>query len=81
MPISGMVRIARHDYRGKLQKQDFVVNLSGYHGIDVERGLGLSHKTLAMLNITEEDMEKMFTASGWIFKGIVDNFNNLKQLF
>ncbi|MHA1449957.1 MAG: hypothetical protein ACTSP4_11105 [Candidatus Hodarchaeales archaeon] len=81
LPISGLVRIARHDYRGKLQKQDFVVNLSGYHGIDVDRGLGLSHKTLKTLNIKEDDMEKMFTASGWIFKGIVENFNNLKKLF
>ncbi|MFW9993724.1 MAG: hypothetical protein ACFFD4_16880 [Candidatus Odinarchaeota archaeon] len=80
-PVSGLVRIARSPYMGQLQKDNFVVNLSGYHGLEVERGLGLSEKTLKILKIRQEDLENMFTAAGWLFKGIVENFNDLRPIF
>ncbi|MHA2294378.1 MAG: hypothetical protein ACXAEU_08195 [Candidatus Hodarchaeales archaeon] len=79
-PVSGLVRVARNPYKGQLRKDDFVVNLSGYYGLEVERGLGISEKTLKILKITEEDLENMFTAAGWLFKGIVDNFNEIRKL-
>ena len=56
IPIGGLGRIARGNYIKGLDKQEFVVNLSGYDGqVEVERGIGFSKETCKLLNLEEED--------------------------
>jgi hypothetical protein len=40
-----------------------VVNLSGYGGVDTERGLGISAESLAVTGLEEQDMAQMFAAA------------------
>lgn len=63
IPLGSLFRVALHPFTGQFTKKALVVNLSGYGGIDVERGLGLSKKFLDTVRLTEEDMVKMFAAS------------------
>ncbi|MFX1259741.1 MAG: hypothetical protein ACFFAN_17955, partial [Promethearchaeota archaeon] len=56
IPIGGLARIARGAYKGTLNKQEFVVNLSGFNGvIEVERGCGISERNAKLLNLTIDD--------------------------
>lgn len=63
IPLGSLLRVALQPYTGQFTKKALVVNLSGYGRIDVERGLGLSKKSLDTVRLTEEDMVKMFAAS------------------
>lgn len=63
IPLSGLFRLALQPYTGQFTKKSLVVNLSGYGGIDVERGLGFSKKSLDTVRLTEKDIVKMFAAS------------------
>ncbi len=80
IPIGGLARIAREEFinRKKLNKQDFVVNLSGYDGqIEVERGIGFSEKNCTLLNLTIEDFVNMFCIGCVLFTCIVKNYNKI----
>ncbi len=80
IPIGGLARIAREEFVNKknLNKQEFVVNLSGYNGqIEVERGIGFSEKTCELLNLTKEDFTNMFCIGCVLFKNIVKNYNKI----
>ncbi len=75
IPIGGLARIARGTFKGTLNKQEFVVNLSGYDGqIEVERGLGLSRKNCEILNLTHDDLVKCFSIGCVLFANMAKNY-------
>ncbi len=80
IPIGGLARIAREEFikRKILNKQEFVVNLSGYNGqIEVERGIGFSEKNCKLLNLTREDFANMFCIGCVLFTSIVKNYSKI----
>jgi hypothetical protein len=80
IPIGGLARIAREEFinRKKLNKEEFVVNLSGYNGqIEVERGIGFSDNSCRLLNLTKEDFANMFCIGCVLFTNIVKNYNRI----
>lgn len=77
IPIGGLARIARDEFIHKqnLNKQEFVVNLSGYNGqIEVERGIGFSINNSKLLNLTIEDFTNMFCIGCVLFASMVKNY-------
>ncbi len=80
IPIGGLARIAREAFINKkiLNKQEFVVNLSGYNGqIEVERGIGFSEKNCKLLNLTKEEFINMFCIGCVLFTSIVKNYKKI----
>jgi hypothetical protein len=78
IPIGGLARIARGNFTLGLDKQEFVVNLSGYDGqIEVERGVGFSKSSCKLLNLTEEDFVNMFSIGCVLFANIVNNHKEI----
>jgi hypothetical protein len=67
VPVGLLVRIARSPFRGFMDKESFVVNLSGYGGIEVDRGMGLSTASLNMLGLSPDDIADMLAASCAVF--------------
>ncbi len=80
IPIGGLARIAREEFINKinLNKQEFVVNLSGFNGqIEVERGIGFSEKNCGLLNLKKEDFANMFCIGCALFAAITKNYNKI----
>ncbi|MFX1356234.1 MAG: hypothetical protein ACFFA8_03035 [Promethearchaeota archaeon] len=78
IPVGGLARIARGAYITGANKQEFVVNLSGYDGqIEVERGIGFSEESSKILNLNSEDFINMFCIGCVIFKSIVENYEKI----
>ncbi|MFX0035649.1 MAG: hypothetical protein ACFE9I_08415 [Candidatus Hermodarchaeota archaeon] len=78
VPVGGLARIARGRYSGSLNKQEFVVNLSGYDGqIEVERGIGFSEDNCMLLNLKKEDFVNMFCIGCVLFTNIIKNYNRI----
>jgi hypothetical protein len=63
IPVGCLFRIAPEPDKGTFSKGSLIVNLSGYGGIAIERGLGLSEETLKTVRLEEEDIEKVFAIS------------------
>ncbi|MCK4239926.1 MAG: hypothetical protein KAX33_12430, partial [Candidatus Lokiarchaeota archaeon] len=75
IPIGGLARIARGEYKGTLNKEEFVVNLSGYDGIiETDRALAISPSTRDILNLSDEDFVDMFCIGCVLFKSITENY-------
>ncbi len=78
IPIGGLARIARGEYLGSLNKQEFVVNLSGFDGqIEVQRGLGFSEKNSRLLNLSKDDFVNIFCIGCVIFTNIDKNYKKI----
>jgi len=78
IPIGGLARIARGEYSGSLNKQEFVVNLSGYNGqIEVDRGIGFSENNSTLLNLSKEDFVNMFCIGCVLFTSMVKNYKKI----
>ena len=78
IPIGGLARIARGIYSTGLDKQEFVVNLSGYNGqIEVERGIGFSEKSCKLLNLTKDDFVNLFCIGCVLFASMVRNYERI----
>jgi len=78
VPVGGLARIARGNFTVGIDKQEFVVNLSGYNGqIEVERGIGFSEENCKLLNLNEEDFANMFSIGCVIFAKIVQNYKEI----
>jgi len=78
IPVGGLARIARGNFTDGLNKQEFVVNLSGYDGkIEVERGIGFSKSNCKLLNLSEEDFVNMFCIGCVMFANIVKNHKKI----
>ncbi|MBD3353587.1 MAG: hypothetical protein GF364_19040 [Candidatus Lokiarchaeota archaeon] len=76
-PLGGEGRVARLPYSGTLKKEEFVVNLSGFDGIDIDRAIAFNEEGLNTLGINEEDLSDMFCAACILFDIITENHNNL----
>ena len=80
IPIGGLARIARGRYLNGLNKEEFVVNLSGYDGrIEVNRGIGLSEENGKLLNLTSTDFTNLFCIGALVFKSMIENYNEIIQ--
>jgi hypothetical protein len=78
VPIGGLARIARESYSGSLDKQEFVVNLSGYDGlIDIKRGRGISAGIGTLLDLSFEDYVNMFCIGCVMFASMAKNYQNI----
>ncbi len=81
IPCGGLARIALESIESKHRKKSFVVNLSGYEGIDVSRGVAISEEGFDILDLNEEDFVDLFSASMVLFNSIVDNHENVLDTF
>jgi hypothetical protein len=63
IPIGGLFRLAPRPDKGDYSKDSLIVNLSGYGGMAIERGLGLTEESLETVHLEEEDLVKIFAAS------------------
>lgn len=70
IPVGCLFRIAPQPDKGTYSKGSLIVNLSGYGGIAVERGLGLSEESLETVHLEEEDIVKIFAASTLLMAAI-----------
>lgn len=78
-PIGALARIALEPFTGDYTRKSFVVNLSGYGGVDTDRGLGLSKGTLNTLGLKEEHFASMFAASAALMAYMSNNFLDLRD--
>ena len=62
IPLGGMARIAMKPITDN-NKKGIVVSLSGYKGLDAERGIGFSRDLLKMLHLNEIDLKYILAAS------------------
>ena len=69
-PVGCLFRIAPQPDRGTYSKGSLIVNLSGYGGIAIERGLGLTRESLGTVRLEEEDIVKIFAASTLLMAAI-----------
>ena len=77
-PIGGLARIARGHYHGTLDKQEFVVNLSGFDGqIEVFRGRGISTENAELLNLTFDDLANVFSIGCALFVSMTKNYQKI----
>ena len=78
IPIGGLARIAKGRYLNGLNKEEFVVNLSGYDGrIEVNRGIGISEDNSKLLNLKSTDFANLFCIGALIFKSMIENYNEI----
>lgn len=70
IPVGCLFRLAPQPDRGTYDKGSLIVNLSGYGGIAVERGLGLIRESLDIVGLEEEDIVKIFAASTLLMAAI-----------
>lgn len=80
IPTGALSRVAIDPFLGTFTKKSFVVNLSGYGGVDTSRGLGISAESLQTLNLTEEDFVNMYCASAALISYICKEYNLLKKV-
>lgn len=78
-PLGALARIALEPFTGDCTKRSFVVNLSGYGGVDTDRGLGISRQTLELLSLEQEDFAAMYAASASLMAYITNNFPQLRE--
>ncbi|MFQ5592802.1 MAG: hypothetical protein ACE5HA_01500 [Anaerolineae bacterium] len=79
LPVGGLFRIALEPHIGENRKRALVVNLSGYGGVDTERGLGISSDALETVRLEEEDMAKMFAASAVLMSFVDANCESVQR--
>ena len=78
VPVGGLARIARGAYKGTLNKEEFVVNLSGFNGvIEVDRGLGISSKNAKILDLETDDFINMSCVGCIVFASIINNYKKV----
>jgi len=77
--VGALFRIALEPHSGGNRKRALVVNLSGYGGLDIERGLGVSSESLKITRLSEEDLANMFAASAVLLTFIAKNHEKIHQ--
>jgi hypothetical protein len=63
IPVGCLFRLAPKPDKGDYSKDSLIVNLSGYGGMAIERGLGLTDESLETVHLEEGDIAKVFAAS------------------
>jgi hypothetical protein len=76
--VGALFRIALEPYIGENRKRALVVNLSGYGGIDTERGLGVSDEALSITRLQEEDLAQMFAASAVLLSYLAAHYEEIQ---
>ncbi len=79
LPRGALSRIALEPHVGENRKRALVVNLSGYGGVDTERGLGVSAESLETVRLEEEDLAKMFAAAAVLMSYIAANYDDIQN--
>ncbi|RJQ33382.1 MAG: hypothetical protein C4562_00530 [Actinobacteria bacterium] len=77
VPTGALMRIALEPFNGYFTKKSFVVNLSGYEGVDTDRGLGVSKASLALLGLSKNDFAKMFAVACSLCAYISNNYQEI----
>jgi hypothetical protein len=77
LPAGALMRIAIEPFTGIFTKKSFVVNLSGYEGVDTDRGFGISRQSLSLFELTEKDFVNMFSAASVLMAYICNNYKTL----
>lgn len=80
VPVGGLFRIALEPDTGETRKRSMVVNLSGYGGIDLDRGLGLSEESLNVVRLEQSDLVQMFAGATVLMAYIAANHGQLIDL-
>ena len=76
-PVGGNGRIAKAPFTGNYTKDEFVVNICGEWGVDIDRVLPLSPEGLKTMGLNEDDLTDLFCASCQIFKIITEKYNEI----
>ncbi|WGI16959.1 hypothetical protein [Methanonatronarchaeum sp. AMET-Sl] len=76
-PVGGLVRVALEPRSQEYKKPSIVVNLSGYEGIDMHRGLAINQKTLNKLDTTPNEFKDIYKSAVIMFSVILKNQNKL----
>lgn len=77
VPLGTLMRIALEPFSGRFTKKSFVVNLSGYEGVDTDRGFGLTNESLKLFNLEKDDFAKMFAAACTLVAYMNNNYTTL----
>lgn len=80
IPLGGLMRIALEPFAGRFTKRSFVVNLSGYEGVDTDRGLGVRADSLKLLNLDKGDFANMYAAACSLIAYMNNNYIYLMKL-
>lgn len=78
-PAGGLVRVALEPRTSNRQKASIVVNLSGYKGIDMHRGLAINQETLEKLDTTPNEFKKIYKSAVIMFTEIINNKEELVE--
>ncbi len=76
-PVGGTIRIAKAPFTGTYQKDEFVVNICGDWGVDIERVVALSPEGLNSVGLNEDDLTDLFCAACQIFKIITEKYDEI----
>ncbi|MGD2148707.1 MAG: hypothetical protein PVH41_18590 [Anaerolineae bacterium] len=79
-PAGCLFRLAPKPDKGDNSKDSLIVNLSGYGGMAIERGLGLSSQSLDTVHLGEEDVARIFAASTVLLAAIARQPMDWSQL-
>jgi len=79
LPMGALFRIALEPHTGENRKRALVVNLSGYGGVDTDRGLGVSAEALEVTRLEEDDLAKMFAAAAVLMSFIAENYSSIQE--
>jgi hypothetical protein len=63
VPVGCLFRLAPKPDKGDYSKDSLIVNLSGYGGMAIERGLGLTQESLETVHLEEADIARIFAGS------------------
>ncbi len=80
VPLGALMRIALEPFAGRFSKKSFVVNLSGYEGVDTDRGFGLKKESLYLFKLDKNDFSKMFAGACALIAYINNNYTDLTKL-
>lgn len=80
VPLGALMRVALEPFAGHFSKKSFVVNLSGYEGVDTDRGFGLHNDSLRLFNLNEKDYASMFGAACTLIAFINNNYLELMKI-
>lgn len=79
LPAGALFRIALEPHTGENRKRALVVNLSGYGGVDTDRGLGVSAEALEVTRLEEEDLARMFAAAAVLMSFITEHYSAIQE--
>ena len=80
IPVGALMRVALESFTGHYTKKSFVVNLSGYEGVDTDRGFGLSKESLKLFNLERDDFVNIFSAASTLMSFICNNYTELVNI-